>query len=327
MSTETAEVQQLVAARRYAEAAGRLHAAAAKGDGEALYKLATWRVSGQIIRRDTSAARELMGRAAAAGQGEAALIHAHFLANGTGGPADWPRARSILESLSANPSAAEQLRMLEQMPVDENGDPISEFEVETLSERPAVFASRTFFNQAECAYVARKAGPRLQPSMVTHRETGKLVAHPVRKSDGTFFGVATEDLVISALNRRIASVSGTTADQGEPLQILRYPPGGEFRPHHDFVASADNQRILTALVYLSEGYEGGETRFIRTGLTFKGSVGGLLFFRNVDKDGCSDESAEHAGLRVHAGEKLVASRWIWRKPPNFAPPEPLVPGY
>lgn len=327
MSTRTDEVQQLIAAGRYPEAVDRLHTAAAKGDGEALYRLATWRVSGHIIRRDTSAARELMGRAAEAGHAEAALIHAHFLANGTGGPVDWRRARAILDSVAQNPAAAEQLQMLERMAVNEDGDPTLEFEVETLSDRPAVFSSSDFFTAEECAYVTRKAEPRLQPSMVTHRETGKLVAHPVRRSDGTFFGVATEDLVISALNRRIAAACGTNADQGEPLQILRYRSGGEFRPHHDFVANKDNQRILTALVYLSDGYDGGETRFIQTGLSFKGSTGDLLFFRNVTPDGEPDERAEHAGLPVRAGVKLVASRWIWRAPPSFEAPVPAVPGY
>jgi prolyl 4-hydroxylase len=325
MSTETAEVQQLVAAGRHAEAADLLHVAASKGDKDALYKLATWRISGAIIRRDTVAARELMGRAAEAGHVDAALIHAHFLANGTGGPTDWRRARSMLEGIP-NPSAAEQLRMLERMAVDENGDPTFGYGLETLSEDPAVYASRGFFSADECAYVVRKAEPRLQPSMVTHRETGRLVAHPVRRSDGAFFGVTTEDLVISALNRRIAAICGTNADQGEPLQILRYPPGGEFRPHHDFVANNENQRILTALVYLSDGYEGGETQFIRSGLMFKGSTGDLLFFRNVTPDGAPDEAAEHAGLPVRAGVKLVASRWIWRGLYEVVPPRPLVAG-
>jgi prolyl 4-hydroxylase len=327
MSTGTAEVQQLAAAGRFPEAVDRLHIAVERGEEDALYKLATWRVSGHIIRRDTTAARELMGRAAETGHAEAALIHAHFLANGTGGPTDWRRARAILERLAQNPAAGEQLQMLERMAADANGDPTSELQVETLSERPAVFASVGFFTPEECAYIARNAEPRLQPSMVTHRETGRLVAHPVRKSDGTFFGVATEDLVISALNRRIATVCGTDAGQGEPLQILRYPPGGEFRPHHDFVANKDNQRILTALVYLSDGYDGGETEFIRTGLRFKGRTGDLLFFRNVTPEGEPDDSAEHAGLPVRSGVKLVASRWIWRAPPTFEPPVPAVAGY
>jgi prolyl 4-hydroxylase len=327
MSTGTAEVEQLVAAGRFPEAVDRLHVAAAKGEVDALYKLATWRVSGHIIRRDTAAARELMRRAAEAGHAEAALIHAHFLANGTGGPADWRRARAILERLAQNPSAAEQLQMLERMAVDADGNPTSELGVETLSEQPAVFSRRGFFTAEECAYVVRKAEPRLKPSMVTHRETGRLIAHPVRKSDGTFFGVATEDLVISALNRRIATVCGTDADQGEPLQILRYPPGGEFRPHHDFVANEHNQRILTALVYLSDGYEGGETEFIRTGLRFRGRTGDLLFFRNVTPEGEPDNSAEHAGLPVCSGVKLVASRWIWRASPSFESPVPAVAGY
>ena len=43
-----------------------------------------------------------------------------------------------------------------------------------------------------------------------------------------------EDPVIHALNRRLAAVSGTAWDQGEPLQILRYSPGQQYRNHFDF---------------------------------------------------------------------------------------------
>jgi prolyl 4-hydroxylase len=325
-SNSAAQVQQLVSAGRYAEAVDRLTVAAESGDGDALYKLGTWRVSGQIIRRDIVAARELMGKAAEAGHAEAALILAHFLANGTGGRADWKKARIIIEQLAdRHPAAAEQLAMLDQMSVGEEGNPTAEMEFENLSNRPAVNRFRGFFTAEECAYIVRKAEPRLQPSMVTHRDTGKLVAHPVRRSDGTFFGVATEDLVINALNRRIAAASGTNANQGEPLQVLRYPPGGEFRPHHDWVAGSDNQRIFTAIAYLSDDYEGGETRFLRTGLDFRGRTGDLLLFSNVTLDGEPDQLAEHAGLPVRAGVKLVASRWIWRTSPTFPAPAPILP--
>lgn len=52
----------------------------------------------------------------------------------------------------------------------------------------------------------------------------------------------------------------------EPLQILRYQPGEEYRPHYDTLARMQNQRVLTFLIYLNEDYDGGETLFLRPGL-------------------------------------------------------------
>jgi prolyl 4-hydroxylase len=91
------------------------------------------------------------------------------------------------------------------------------------------------------------------------------------------------------------------------------------------VKESGNQRILTALIYLTEDYEGGETKFLRTGLSFRGRTGDLLLFRNVMADGRPDLMTEHAGLPVTKGRKMIASRWIWRQAPQHAPPEPRVP--
>jgi prolyl 4-hydroxylase len=66
----------------------------------------------------------------------------------------------------------------------------------------------------------------------------------------------------------------------------------------------------TALVYLNDDYEGGETCFIKTGLTVKGRKGDALLFRNATPDRALDPMTEHAGLPVTRGVKLLASRWI-----------------
>jgi prolyl 4-hydroxylase len=312
---------------RFAEAADTLIAAADKGDAEAVFMLAGWRISGQVIARDTTAARELMGAAAQAGHPTGSHYYAHFLANGTGGPADWKKARAVVDKIAATqPAAAEQLAMLERMAVDENGEPTRVAEPQMVSRVPLVYSASAFLTDDECDYLVRAAEPRLQPSVVIERATGRSLPHPDRRSDGAFFGVGHEDLVVNAINRRIAAVSGTRTEQAEPLQILRYGPGGEFRPHYDFVKEGGNQRILTALVYLTEGYEGGETRFVRTGLDFRGRKGDLLILHNVTTEGRPDLSSEHAGLPVRSGTKVVASRWIWREPYLVAPPRPIVSG-
>ena len=108
----------------------------------------------------------------------------------------------------------------------------------------------------------------------------------------------------------IALATEQYRNQGEPLQVLRYRPGQEYRPHFDAIANDDNQRVMTFLVYLNDDYEGGETEFLSTGLKVRGRKGDGLLFRNADISGAPDPSSQHAGLPVTAGEKYLASRWI-----------------
>jgi prolyl 4-hydroxylase len=178
--------------------------------------------------------------------------------------------------------------------------------------------------EAECRYLRTAGEPALQPSVVVDPATGRLTPHPVRSSDAAMFGVYAEDLVVNALNRRIAALSGTGIDQGEPLQLLRYRPGGEYKPHMDALPAEPNQRILTVLVYLSDDYEGGETAFPNAGLSFRGRTGDALLFRNTGADGRPDPLSLHAGLPVARGIKYLASRWIRANRFTYPPPRPIL---
>ncbi|HEX8624925.1 MAG TPA: 2OG-Fe(II) oxygenase [Allosphingosinicella sp.] len=319
------QVERLVGEQRFAEAAALLIRAAGAGDAAAEAALAQWRIAGNIVRRDLAEARRLLASAGAKGDPDSALLHAYFLAAGVGGADDWPGAVATLTALAPrNAGAAAQLRLLSEMKLDPNGFPERPPPVRPLSTAPRAAACEGFMTAAECAYLCKALEPALQPSMVVDPSTGAMVPHPVRSSDAATFGVFSEDLVVNALNRRIAAVSGTRIEQGEPLQLLRYRPGGEYKPHMDALPAEPNQRILTALVYLSDDYEGGETSFPRTGLSYRGGAGDALIFRNAAPDGRADPLTLHAGLPVTRGTKYLASRWIRAQRFTYPPPKPLV---
>jgi prolyl 4-hydroxylase len=92
----------------------------------------------------------------------------------------------------------------------------------------------------------------------------------------------------------------------------------------DALPAEPNQRILTALVYLSDGYRGGETSFPNARLSYRGRVGDALIFRNVRSDGSADPLTLHAGLPVTNGTKYIASRWIRAARFTYPSPTPLV---
>lgn len=310
---------------RIEEAYRLLAGARAAADPEALIRLGDWRLAGRFVRRDLAAARELFRKAAGLGHAGARSVYTAFLANGTGGARDWPGALALLGTAAEHDDAArDELGLVTRMELSPAGDPSKLPREEALSSSPRASCFRALFSPAECEFLIARARPWLAPSLVVDPQTGRQMPNPVRTSDAMAFPFVEESPAIHALNRRIAAATGTTPAQGEPLQVLRYRPGQEYKPHSDALAGDANQRVLTVLVYLNGGFEGGETRFVRTGLAFRGEPGDALVFRNVAEDGRPDPMAGHAGLPVRRGEKLIASRWIRARPFSVPPPPPLL---
>jgi prolyl 4-hydroxylase len=79
--------------------------------------------------------------------------------------------------------------------------------------------------------------------------------------------------------------------------------------------------MWTVIVYLNEGFDGGETDFPELGIRTLGGKGDALIFRNASPAGEADLRTRHAGLPVTQGVKWIASRWIRQRPyaPEFAP--------
>jgi len=281
------------------------------GEADCWLELASWHLGGHIIPRNLSRSRECLGLAAGLGNAQAQNIYAAFVANGTGGPPDWPKALQMLEKMAAtDPASARELAVINVMKLGAGGEPPGAFPGEQLSASPDIRLFPGIFSADECDFLIERSQPSLQPSVVVDPRTGQQVPNPVRTSDAVAFPLVTESPAIHALCRRLAAASETQVKQGEPLQVLRYRPGQQYRPHFDAIGDADNQRVLTFLVYLNDDFQGGETEFIATGLKIKGRKGDGLLFRNADASGAPDPNSQHAGLPVTAGEKYLASRWI-----------------
>jgi prolyl 4-hydroxylase len=305
------QVDQLAAEGKVAVAAELLKEQASAGEPDALFVLGAWLDSGQHLPRDRTQARLCFERAATAGHAQADVIFTNFLGNGTGGPRQWQAALVRLRKRASQDVRAKvELELLERMALDDEGNPATAPAGRELSKSPRLWQFPQLFTGDECNYLSAFATPFLQPATVIDNATGKAIRNPIRTSHTAQLTPPLENLVVHALNRRLAAATDTDVGQGEPLQVLRYLPGQEYKPHIDAIPSLENQRVLTALVYLNDGFEGGATRFIATGLSGRGRCGGGLVFRNVDDEGRPDKQAAHCGMPVTRGVKLLASRWI-----------------
>jgi prolyl 4-hydroxylase len=304
-----AQAVTLARSGRVAEGMVLLERLAEEGEPEALFLLAEATWVGGPVKQDFARARALFRRGSEAGNGRAHIAYTNLLASGIAGKRDWPAALARLrDEAREDPGRALVLARIEAMDLDECGDPAALTPPDRLSDAPAVALFAGAFTAEECAFLLGIADPAWKPCLVTDGRGG-FVQDSIRTAEGSTTHWLIEDPAVHALNRRLAALSGTTPEQGETLQLLRYRPGQQYHPHVDW-DRGDNGRIKTALVYLNEDYEGGETLFVKTGLKVKGRTGDVLVFTSIGPDGGLDPLSEHAGLPVETGVKYLASRWI-----------------
>jgi prolyl 4-hydroxylase len=300
----------LSAAGRDAEALLTINQVAAQGDPDGLFTLADLHWRGKLMPRNVDRALELFGRAADAGHAMATRAYTNLLANGSAGKRDWQGALGRLaQEARGDRRRAQMLKLIRRMNLTPDGDPRSLPQRRTLSDSPQVALFPRLFSAGECDHLVEVAAPNFEQSMVYGIDSPDYV-DPIRTSEGSTMHDLIEDPAIHAMNRRLAAAAGVTVEQAEPLLILRYGVGQQYRNHFDFLPGAENQRMVTALVYLNEGYEGGETAFIKADFKVRGQKGDAITFVNITADRRADPMAEHAGLPIIRGVKLLASLWM-----------------
>jgi prolyl 4-hydroxylase len=273
-------------------------------------------VEGADAPRDLAAARAELELAASEGDAGAANVLAGFISGGFGGPRDWPGAVNILRQWSPRDSLARvQTELIEAMALDDDGRPLSPARPRRLHASKHIELVEGMLSAAECGFLIHLARDRLVAATVLAAPGDARTRPLIRDADHAAIAHLEEPPAVRAINERIAAATGTDVRQGEPLQIVRYRPGQQYRPHVDGVGGGSNKRVLTAVIYLNDGYQGGETAFTELGLTMRGKRGDLLIWRNLADDGELDREMRHAGLPVTSGEKFIASRWILQRNP------------
>jgi prolyl 4-hydroxylase len=305
----------LVQQGRVQEGIDTMRSGQVRGEAPCFVLEGLWLLEGRVVVRDLLAARAAFRNAAALGHNSAARTYSAMLACGIGGDPDWSAALGVLlDWWERDPIAARQLELLEKMAIDEDGLPTERFDLKPISADPSIAMVDGLFTPEECAFLIDIGEPKMERAKIFDEQANRFVIDDIRRSFRVGFPIISEWPFIRALNLRIAAATDTDVRCGEPLQVLRYGPTDEYRPHDDALPGMDNPRVKTALVWLNDGYRGGETDFPEIGERVKGKVGDLVTFTNTLADGSPDPRMRHAGLQVTSGVKFLASRWIRERP-------------
>lgn len=325
-------VDDALAARWLGEAIARGHLPAVRDLGLLLWSGGERALARRVLRHAARGgdvfARHALARCALTSQGELDPASAHWLE--LAAAAGLPVSQGLL-GRQAGPGAAGPLPETEQAEGDAQAIAAGMAVFRWPAARPASLPAREqrarivwvqpdLLDALQCDYLMTAAAPWLDRSCTNDPATGRPVPDTARTSSGMNFGQAFPDLVVCDAERRIAACAGLPLSHAEPLAVLRYEVGQEYKVHHDFMApevvanhplySKLGQRVATVVTYLVQPAAGGGTVFPRLDLRIEPRPGMAVHFLNTHPDGRPDEDSLHAGLPVTAGEKWVCTLWF-----------------
>lgn len=190
-------------------------------------------------------------------------------------------------------------------------------------EAPRVVLFGNLLSEEECDSLVSLSRAKLQRSSVVNATTGAYDVHPYRTSSGTYFKRGENEL-LQRIELRIAELVDCPLERGEPIQVLHYEPGGEYKPHYDYfdpahpgnqeVLAQGGQRVATLIMYLNDVARGGSTVFPEIGLDVLPRKGHAVYFAYCDEAGALDVRTLHGGSPVGSGEKWIATKWFRQQP-------------
>jgi len=205
-------------------------------------------------------------------------------------------------------------------------DVIGPGRTQSLNSAPRIAAAPGLLHPVLCDYLLAAFWPLLARAKVFSSQEGRTVEHPHRRAWAASIPVSLMDLAYLAVHSRMAALSNATLHTAEPLAILVYYPGDEYRAHLDCFSAGDStakaeleargQRVATTLTVLNQAKSGGDTRFPRLDLSWRGETGDALSFDNVTPGGQPDPLSLHAGTPVETGWKALASLWLRERAPG-----------
>ena len=159
-----------------------------------------------------------------------------------------------------------------------------------------------FYSDQQCDYLIKWSEEYgYAEALIRARGQGEVMNKDVRDNDRVIWD---DEVMAYELFERVKDLVPQMIDGYEPIglnerfRFYRYKDGQRFRPHVDgaFKRSETEVSLLTLLIYLNEGFEGGSTNLITLNEDIVPKKGMLLLF---------DHKILHAGMPVTNGVKYV----------------------
>ncbi|MBV8251785.1 MAG: 2OG-Fe(II) oxygenase [Chitinophaga sp.] len=166
---------------------------------------------------------------------------------------------------------------------------------------PEIFTISNFFTKEECQHlIDRSEALGYEEAKVDVGGGKQQMIKGIRNNERVMF---TDDTYVEWLWERVAPFAPegkqnrVACGLNELLRFYRYTPGQRFKMHMDgsYIRNPSEASQYTFLIYLNDGYEGGETVF-HSGEVVQPEAGSALIFYHP---------LRHEGSLLHSGMKYV----------------------
>lgn len=181
-----------------------------------------------------------------------------------------------------------------------------------------IYVQNNLLTESECEDLMKIIDNKSRPSTISN-PTDDQVTSDYRTSqtaDLHYF----DDPFYLQIDKKITTFLGLDPFLGETAQAQRYEPGQYYKEHWDFFSPLTpeykiycewmGQRTWTAMIYLNDVEEGGETYFKHLKLKIKPKKGTMVAWNNVYKNGIPNLKTLHEALPPISGNKYVITKWF-----------------
>ncbi|KAI9599044.1 hypothetical protein BDF19DRAFT_113729 [Syncephalis fuscata] len=193
-----------------------------------------------------------------------------------------------------------------------------DYKIKIVRSDPLIMVIEDFLQPGEANHMMNISASSMTRSGLQFSD-GVRFQDDVRTSTTSWITYDT-DAVTHCIQERVQQFTSIPAEDIEALQVIRYQPGQQYKPHYDFMREDDmlmfddwsrikGQRWATMIVYLNAPQAGGATIFPRLNLAFPPVKNSAIFWLNLGRDGLEDWRTEHAGEPVQGGEKWAMNIW------------------
>ncbi|KAH8252048.1 hypothetical protein KR038_011545, partial [Drosophila bunnanda] len=223
---------------------------------------------------------------------------------------------------------------------------LAPIQMEELNLEPPINMYHNLINEREISVLKNQSIPHLKRSQFFTKDNKVIQDFSNLRTCKTMrFQDNAHEKLIKNLNQRVTDATGLSVLESEEFQLTNYGIGGHLFEHHDAGADLSNQfwntgnRVITALFYLSDVLQGGETLFPYLDLRVHTRKGSLLVWYNLLLNGTIDWRVEHISCPILMGDKwgkffevysidlvniflniyfhTVATKWLREKPQMF----------
>jgi prolyl 4-hydroxylase len=184
-------------------------------------------------------------------------------------------------------------------------------ELRVLHPLPNVFVVERFLLDREVDHLLlllqQRSRERQMKRSYMNDSQGLRVVSDYRTSHFTWLG-KQQDAIVRSIEERAAGLLSVATDYLEPLQLISYTQGQEFKLHHDTgtleedgsISPVFPKRTATIFCYLNTLPEGvGHTAFPALGSSVQPLRGRAVVFPNLQPDGHPEPLTVHAAEAVH----------------------------